>query len=78
MRTGALAGTGRANRAAGRAQVIFGGARARYAPVVHWGWPRRGIAAQPFASDAAQATEPQWVPIYETAVAAIVAQVQGA
>lgn len=77
-RTGRLAGSGRGNRAAGRAQVLFGGAKARYAPVVHWGWPARGIPAQPFASQAAQRTEPQWIPIYEAAVAAIVARIQGA
>lgn len=77
-RTGRLASTGRGNRAVGRAQVIFGGARAVYAPVVHWGWPRRRIPARPFASQAAQRTEPQWVPIYENAVAAIVARIQGA
>jgi hypothetical protein len=32
---------------------------------VHWGWPARGITAQPFVSDAAVDTEPAWRPLYE-------------
>lgn len=63
-RTGTLAGTGRAARAAGRASVLFGGARAPYAGPIHWGWPARGIEANPFVLDAALATEPLWLPLY--------------
>lgn len=77
-RTGRLASSGRGNRAAARAVVQFGGARLPYAPVIHWGWSRHHIVAQPFASKAAQATEPRWVPVYEASVAAIVAAVHGA
>jgi hypothetical protein len=77
-KTGKLAATGRPNRAAARAIVQFGGARAVYAPVIHWGWWKRGIPPKPFASLAAQRTESQWVPIYEAAVAQIVSQIQGA
>jgi hypothetical protein len=76
-RTGTLAASGRGNRAAGKAVVLFGGARAVYAPVVHYGWPRRGIRPQPFATDAARATEPQWLPIYEAAIVAVVAGIEG-
>lgn len=77
-RTGRLAASGRGNRAAGRAVVQFGGARLPYAAAVHWGWPRRHIPANEFASQAAQRTEPQWVAIYEESVAAIVGRVRGA
>lgn len=51
--------------------------RVRYAGVIHWGWPRRHIAAQPFAAEGAKVTEPQWVPVYEAAVQAILDRVRG-
>lgn len=47
--------------------VIRGGNRRRgaaavpYAPPIHWGWPKRNIKANPFLSEAAQETEPQWL-----------------
>jgi hypothetical protein len=37
----------------------------RYAGPIHWGWFRRHIHDNPFASAGAQATEPRWVPLYE-------------
>ncbi|GIG69741.1 HK97 gp10 family phage protein [Phytomonospora endophytica] len=60
-RTGRLAASVRGNRAVGAAVVRAGGARVPYAAPIHWGWPRRGIAAQPFLSDAARATEALWL-----------------
>jgi hypothetical protein len=48
-----------------------------YANPIHWGWGRRGIAANPFLSRAARATEPRWLPIYQTAVNTAIAQVKG-
>lgn len=77
-RTGKLAGTGRGNRAAGKAVIQFGRATVPYANVIHWGWLRRHIKPHPFASDAAQRTESQWVPIYFEAVQRIVDKVHGA
>lgn len=62
--TGRLASSGRGNRAVGRATVTFGGAAVPYAGPVHWGWPARGIEPQPFIPEAAQATEPVWLPMY--------------
>jgi hypothetical protein len=64
-RSGKLAASGRASRTAGRATVMFGGARIPYAGPVHWGWPARGIEPDPFIPDAAQATESLWLPAYE-------------
>lgn len=53
-RSGTLAGTGRAGRGKTKAVARFGGARAPYAGVVHYGWPARNIAPQPFVTDAIQ------------------------
>lgn len=63
-KSGTLAGSGRGNRAVGKATVTFGGARVPYAGPVHWGWPSRHIAPQTFIPDAAQATEAVWLPMY--------------
>lgn len=53
--SGRLAGTIRAGRGKTKAVVRAGGARAPYAGVIHYGWPARGIAAQPFLTDALRA-----------------------
>lgn len=76
-RSGRLAGSVRGNRAVSRAQVRGGGARVPYAGPIHWGWPARGIAGRPFISEAAQATEPVWLPAYEAAVSRAVDKVAG-
>jgi hypothetical protein len=55
VRSGKLEGTIRAGRGKTKAVVRAGGARAPYAGVIHYGWPARGIAAQPFLVDALQA-----------------------
>ena len=65
-RSGKLAGSIRPARQAKRARVSGGGARLPYAGPIHWGWPSRGIAAQPFISEAATDTEPQWLPAIRT------------
>ena len=76
-RTGRLAASGRASKAARKATVRFGSARVPYAGPIHWGWPRRGIAAQPFAVDAARATEPTWLAAYARDLEAIATSVEG-
>lgn len=63
-RSGRLASTVRGNRAVGRATVLAGGAAVPYAGPIHWGWPARGIEAQPFMSNAATDTESTWLPLY--------------
>jgi hypothetical protein len=75
-RTGALAGSGRASRVARRSVVRFGSAKVPYAGPIHWGWPRRRIAAQPFALDAARATEPIWLGAFSRDLERIVGQVE--
>lgn len=48
-----------------------------YAGVVHWGWGRRGIPANPFIAKAAKQTEPQWTGIYAVVVDKALRQVKG-
>lgn len=55
VRSGKLDATIRAGRGKTKAVVRAGGARAPYAGVIHYGWPARGIQAQPFLLDALQA-----------------------
>jgi hypothetical protein len=45
---------------------------------IHYGWGKRNIAAQPFVDDAVVATQGQWVPVYEHAIAQACALVKGA
>ena len=58
--------------------VRVGDKRKPYGPALHWGWPSRGIAAQPWVSEAAQNTEPQWVDMYFTGLLSILDSVKGA
>lgn len=62
-----------------RAGVIRAGfaARVPYAGPIHWGWPARNIRAQPFAAEAAKATEPQWTKAYERKVRQTINSVKG-
>jgi hypothetical protein len=67
-RTGALAAT---VRSAGTktAGIVRAGNNTKvpYAGPIHWGWGKRHIAANPFASRGAQRSEPEWLPVYEEA-----------
>lgn len=49
-----------------------------YALPIHWGWPARNIRAQPWLTEAAQQTEPQWLPHYEQAITRAVNKIEGA
>lgn len=51
-KTGALANTVRAGKGKTKAVVRAGGARTPYAGVIHYGWPARGIAPNPFLLNA--------------------------
>lgn len=63
-RSGALAGDIRASGTKTAGIVRAGRARLPYAGPIHWGWPAHNITANPYLTDAAQATEPVWVPLY--------------
>lgn len=60
--TGALAASGTVVRRSNGASVVF---TKPYANPVHWGWAARGIAPNPWASLAAQQTEPEWARVFE-------------
>jgi hypothetical protein len=75
--SGALAGSVRGSQAKTRAIVRAGGARVPYAGPIHWGWPRRNIAATFFASRAATDTEPTWLQYYMRQVKQVIATVKG-
>jgi hypothetical protein len=73
-RTGRLAASVRAGRLASGVAVR---SRLPYANPIHWGWPARGIAAQPFLSTAATDTEPTWIQVYEAEMERIVNSIRG-
>jgi hypothetical protein len=49
-----------------------------WAGPVHWGWPARHIAANPFLSEAATRTEDTWVGYFADERDAAIAKVHGA
>lgn len=75
VRTGRLRASMRSSGTKTAAIVRAGGAKVPYAGPVHWGWPARGIGANPWISEAAQRTEPQWTRFYEAEVDRILGQV---
>lgn len=75
--TGTLAGGVRGSGAASVATIRAGGARVPYANPIHWGWPARNIAPQPFITEAAQATEGTWIELYERAADRALDKVKG-
>lgn len=76
-RSGRLAATVRAAGTTTAAIVRAGFASVPYAGPIHWGWPSRSIAAQPFLSEAAQSTEAVWAAVYTTEVQKIIDKVKG-
>lgn len=77
-RSGRLAATMRPSKAKTSATVRFGGASVPYAGVIHWGWAGHNIAANPFASKAAEETQPTWLAWYSQRINQVVAAVKGA
>lgn len=57
-RSGALAATVRGNRAKNKAVVAAGKGRVKYAGVINYGWPKRGIQASSFMQKADEAMRP--------------------
>lgn len=76
-RSGALASSGRPGATKTAALIRYGGARVRYARPIHWGWPRRNIAANPWAYRTAIDTRPQWTQLYQAAVNRVLARIKG-
>jgi hypothetical protein len=77
-RTGALAATVRPAGTRTAAIVRAGRASVPYANVIEFGWPARGIEAQPWVYEAAQAKESQWTSYYEAEIDKIVGRIRGA
>lgn len=72
-RTGRLAAAERASRTVAKASVLVA---TPYAAPIHWGWPARHIAAQPWVSEFAQESEPAWLGIITKALDELVEQVE--
>ena len=75
--TGQLAGDIRASGTKTAGTIRAGRKRIPYAGPIHWGWPARGIEAQPYITEGAQATESIWVPLYEELMDEALAKVKG-
>jgi hypothetical protein len=76
-RSGRLAGTIRAQSAGVAATVTAGGPGVDYAGPIHFGWPARNIASQPFLTNALEQAESSVVNIYEDGVDRVVARIHG-
>ena len=50
---------------------------APYAGPIHWGWQTRGIPENRWATDAARATEPDWIGEYESEIKRALGKVKG-
>lgn len=77
-RTGRLAASVRPGATKTSAIIRAGKAAVPYANPIHWGWPSRHIAAQPWLSATAQETEPRWTALYDAAVTRVLDTIKGA
>lgn len=78
FRSGRLAASVRGSGTKTAAQVRAGSARVPYAGVQEYGWPARGIVAQPYLVPSAEATEPIWYDAYVAEVDTILGRIKGA
>jgi len=46
-----------------------------YAPPLHWGWPAKGIKAQPFLAIGAKVSEPTWLRVFEDEMNALLGDI---
>jgi len=76
--SGRLAGTIRAagTKTAGIVR-IGNNTKTRYAGPIHWGWGRRNIQPNPFASDGATDSESTWLPLYLRYIDATLSKIKG-
>ena len=72
VRVGATASAGVLRAGTGR------GGRFPYGGPLHWGWPSRGIKAQPWLANAAKATEGRWTDVYQNGDEDIIGKIEGA
>ncbi|WP_069160080.1 hypothetical protein [Nocardia altamirensis] len=76
-RSGRLVGTVRVSGTRRGGMVRVGDNTTPYAGPIHWGWPARAIAADPFVARAAQQSEPGWVGLYARHRDELLDQVKG-
>ena len=76
--TGRLAASVRGSGTQSAAVVRAGFASVPYAGPIHWGWPARHIAAQPFLWDAIATSQDEWTGTYLRALEKIIHDVEGA
>jgi hypothetical protein len=77
-RTGRLAASVRGAGTQREAIVRAGRKTVPYAGPIHWGWPSRHIAAQPWLYETAQRTEHTWAGTYLDALEHIIDRIEGA
>ena len=75
VRSGRLKGSIGVRASQRGAEIKAGTAsRVRYAPPIHWGWPKRNIRAQPFLYKGVENKIDDIVDLYELLVAAVARQ----
>jgi hypothetical protein len=75
VKTGQLRASGGVAASGGYGDVIFS---APYAGPIHWGWPARHIAANPFAARGVEQSMDQWLDVYADAIEDDLGKVKGA
>lgn len=79
VRSGRLRSTIRASGTKTAGIVRVGNnSKAKYAMPIHWGWPRRNIASNPFVSTGAQDSEGRWIRVYEDYLDQAINTIKGA
>lgn len=76
-RTGRLAASVRAGATQKAGVVRAGKKNVPYAGPIHWGWPARGIAAQPFLAATVRSSEPEWIEVYNAHIDDIIDSIRG-
>lgn len=77
VRSGALRDSLKATATARSGRVKAGKKSVPYAPPIHFGWPARNIAPNPFLYDALDARKGEVIEAYEKAVEKVAASVEG-
>lgn len=75
--SGRLAASIRAGATQKAGMVRAGRKLIPYANPVHWGWPKRHIAPNPWIATAAAANEELWLKVYEQHIDRILGKIEG-
>lgn len=77
VRSGALLGTIRSSGTERQGTASAGSAKVPYAGVIEFGWPARGIEAQPSLTGSLEANEEQLADLYQRETDRVLQQVKG-